>query len=103
MLPHFSCHILRHTFATRLMESGVSLKYLSGTLGHSEIQTTMDIYVSKTDEFSQHENKTFDYRRVDFTNYYPSGRISRIVSLSYNAYTDKAEYNDSRYEDIDDE
>ena len=51
----------------------------------------------------QHENKTFDYRRVDFTNYYPSGRISRIVSLSYNAYTDKAEYNDSRYEDIDDE
>ena len=67
ILPHFSCHILRHTFATRLMESGVSLKYLSGTLGHSEIQTTMDIYVSKTDEFSQRENKTFeDYMKTSF-------------------------------------
>ena len=49
------------------MESGVSLKYLSGTLGHSEIQTTMDIYVSKTDEFSQRENKTFeDYMKTSF-------------------------------------
>ena len=60
MLPHFSCHVLRHTFATRLMESGVGLKYLSRTLGHSEIQTTMDIYVSATDEFNQRETKSFE-------------------------------------------
>ena len=60
MLPHFSCHVLRHTFATRLMESGVGLKYLSRTLGHSEIQTTLDIYVSATDEFNQRETKSFE-------------------------------------------
>ena len=47
----------------------------------------------------QHGSKTYDYRRVDFTNHYPSGRVSMIVSLSYNAYTDKAEYDESRYED----
>lgn len=67
MLPHFSCHVLRHTFATRLMESGVSLKYLSRTLGHSEIQTTMDIYVTPSDEFNQRENKSFeDYINSSF-------------------------------------
>lgn len=60
MLPHFSCHVLRHTFATRMMESGVGLKYLSSQLGHSEIQTTLDIYVTTTDEFGQRENKSFE-------------------------------------------
>lgn len=30
------------------------------TLGHSEIQTTMDIYVSATDEFNQRETKSFE-------------------------------------------
>ena len=28
LLPNFSCHILRHTFATRLCEAGVNLKVI---------------------------------------------------------------------------
>ena len=60
MLPHFSCHVLRHTFATRLIESGANIKFVQCTMGHSEIQTTMDIYVSVTDEFQQKELKPFE-------------------------------------------
>ena len=67
MLPHFSCHVLRHTFATRLIESGANIKFVQCTMGHSEIQTTMDIYVSVTDEFQQKELKPFeDYMNSTF-------------------------------------
>ncbi len=45
-LPHFSAHILRHTAATRMAESGIEPKTLQTILGHSSIQITMDIYVN---------------------------------------------------------
>ncbi len=62
MIPHFSCHILRHTFATRMIESGAALKYVQYTMGHSEIQTTMDFYVTVSEDFQQRESKTYvDY------------------------------------------
>ncbi len=38
-------HTLRHTFATRCVESGVDIKSLSEILGHSSVSITMDIYV----------------------------------------------------------
>ncbi len=50
LLPDFSCHILRHTFATRLCESGVALKTIQDVLGHVDISTTMNIYVDSTRE-----------------------------------------------------
>ncbi|WP_455089572.1 tyrosine-type recombinase/integrase [Peptoanaerobacter stomatis] len=37
-------HGLRHTYATRLFESGVSIKTVQKLMGHSDIQTTMNIY-----------------------------------------------------------
>lgn len=40
---HF--HTLRHTFATRCMESGFELKSLSEILGHAKTSTTLDRYV----------------------------------------------------------
>ena len=50
ILPYFSCHILRHTFATRLCEQETNLKVIQSIMGHRNIETTMDIYAEATDE-----------------------------------------------------
>ena len=43
-------HALRHTYATRAIERGVSPKVLQMLLGHDHVQTTMDRYVHVTDD-----------------------------------------------------
>ena len=55
LLPNFSCHSLRHTFTTRLVESGVNLKAVQDVLGHKDFSTTMDIYTDVTRELKQQE------------------------------------------------
>lgn len=50
LLPHFSCHSLRHTFTTRLCEANMNIKVIQDILGHSDIRTTMDIYTDVTAE-----------------------------------------------------
>lgn len=49
-LPHFSVHILRHTFATRCLENGMKPKVLQTILGHADIATTLNLYVHITEE-----------------------------------------------------
>lgn len=39
-------HSLRHTFATRCVESGANIAAVSALLGHSSIKTTLDIYTT---------------------------------------------------------
>ena len=60
LLPLFSCHSLRHTFATRLCEQGVNIKVMQDVLGHKDITTTMDIYVDVTQELKQKEFEGLD-------------------------------------------
>lgn len=43
-IQHISTHMLRHTFATRCYESGMSLKVVSKILGHSKLDITADRY-----------------------------------------------------------
>ena len=37
-------HALRHTFATRALESGIDVKVVSSLLGHKNVITTMNVY-----------------------------------------------------------
>ena len=50
LLPHFSVHNLRHTFCTRLCETESNLKLIQEIMGHSDIQTTMNIYNEVTEK-----------------------------------------------------
>lgn len=64
LLPNFSCHTLRHTFTTRLCESGINIKVIQSVLGHADVSTTLDIYADVTKELKKAEMQTFD----DFMN-----------------------------------
>ena len=48
VIKHFSMHTLRHTFATRCIESGMRPKTLQIILGHASIGITMNLYVHVT-------------------------------------------------------
>ena len=60
LLPHFSCHSLRHTFTTRMCEAGVNVKVIQDTLGHKDISTTLNIYTDVTKELRQSEFEALD-------------------------------------------
>lgn len=49
-IKRFCMHALRHTYATRAIESGVKPKTLQKLLGHASIKTTMDRYVHVTED-----------------------------------------------------
>lgn len=54
-IKKYSMHELRHTFATRCIEAGMSPKALQEILGHANINTTMDIYVHVTKDLKVKE------------------------------------------------
>lgn len=49
-LEHVKFHAMRHTFATRAIESGIDVATVSGLLGHADVTTTTHFYVHPRDE-----------------------------------------------------
>lgn len=47
----YTIHSLRHTFATRCYEKGISDKVIQKWLGHSRVSTTQDIYIDVLDDY----------------------------------------------------
>ncbi len=49
IIPRFSCHIFRHTFASRLCENEDNIKVIQEIMGHADVTTTMNIYAEVND------------------------------------------------------
>ena len=60
LLPNFSCHSLRHTFTTRLVEAGVNIKVIQELCGHTRSDVTLDIYTTVTKELKMREFGNFE-------------------------------------------
>ena len=43
-ISRFSCHIFRHTFASRFCENETNIKVIQEVMGHADVSTTMNIY-----------------------------------------------------------
>ncbi len=69
LLPRFSCHTFRHTFTTRMCESGMNVKVVQDVLGHSDIRTTLDVYAHITKELQ-------DMAMDDLSRYLKEKKIS---------------------------
>lgn len=59
-IKRFCMHALRHTYATRAIESGMQPKVLQKLLGHASIKTTMDRYVHVTDDSMSQAVRQFE-------------------------------------------
>lgn len=59
-LKNVSIHSLRHTFATRCAEAGVTAKVVQKWLGHSTLEMTLNVYTHVNAEFEQKEADIFD-------------------------------------------
>ncbi len=53
-------HMLRHTYATRCIESGISAVVLQRLLGHKDIETTLNTYTSVFNKFKEDELQKLD-------------------------------------------
>lgn len=53
MIPRFSCHIFRHTFASRFCENETNVKVIQEVMGHADVTTTMNIYAEVNTEVTK--------------------------------------------------
>lgn len=61
-------HDLRHTFASLLIESDVSMKLVQEILGHSTITTSMDLYTHVSERKKEQAMSQLRIRKADDTN-----------------------------------
>jgi integrase len=60
IIPHFSCHHLRHTFCTRFCEKETNVKVIQAVMGHANIETTMGIYMRRSQtQRKRKQSKTY--------------------------------------------
>ena len=60
----FTLHDLRHTFATRCIESGVDMLTVQKWLGHADYATTANIYSHVTTEFEKEQIQLFNKNAI---------------------------------------
>lgn len=60
VIPYFTAHWLRHTYATMLYFAGVDVLTAMQQLGHADIQTTLNIYTHLDKKFKRKSMAKFD-------------------------------------------
>ena len=62
----FNFHMLRHTFATRCIESGMPAHVLQKLLGHTDVSITINTYTSIFDKYKKEEfDKFLEYKKLN--------------------------------------
>lgn len=62
----YNFHMLRHTFATRCIESGMPAHVLQKLLGHTDVSVTINTYTSIFDKYKKEEfDKFLEYKRLN--------------------------------------
>lgn len=64
VIPDFSAHVIRHTFCTRLCEAETNIKVIQTIMGHSDIQTTLDIYAEVSENKKQEVFKDLNTKKI---------------------------------------
>lgn len=54
-------HVLRHTFATKMIENGVNVKIVSKVMGHSSVAITYDTYVHVISKVERQAMEAIDF------------------------------------------
>ncbi len=54
---HVSIHALRHSYATHLLEAGLSIRFMPRALGHGRLETTKRYYVLQHIALSEDRNR----------------------------------------------
>jgi integrase len=63
---NYNFHMLRHTFATRCIESGMPAHVLQKLLGHTDVSITINTYTSIFDKYKKEEfDKFLEYKRAN--------------------------------------
>lgn len=60
-IKRFGIHALRHTFASKMLESGVDIKVVSKILGHSSVKITYDIYIHVLENQKKNAVESIDF------------------------------------------
>lgn len=71
-LRHFGWHVLRHTFASHLVQAGVNIVEVQRLLGHSDIRVTMRY---------AHLNPQVNHKAVETLEFYSPYRARNVVQI----------------------
>ena len=66
---HGSCHLLRHTVATLMLEGGADIRYVAEMLGHSRLDTTQ-----------RYTRVSIDHLRVVHARTHPAAGLSTAMA-----------------------